>query len=429
MATIKFHLKRGRKDPASLRTLFLRIRHRHDERQISLGIRLSPSIWDQKAQRVDPNSYQGKSLNARLSRMISEIEIRFALIETDRLGKYINISEYENSVCQYLFGRPSPQAIFIDRYLIFADRHQGRTRDVYHGTHRNLQRFDPHIHTRTFEEIDREYLIRYDQWLIENGGSPNYRGIHFRNIRAVFNDAIASEITTHYPFKRFKIPHSKTKKRSLSVEQLRTLLDFECEDCMKQYVDIFRLSFLLCGINMVDLFNLKDMHDGRISYMRSKTDRQFDIKVEPEALTIINRMRGEKNLVNIADRYKSHLNYISRINKNLKRIGPVVFGKHGKKEITPLFPELSTYWARHTWATIAAELDIPDKIISMALGHSEEQTVTDIYIHRNRKKVDDANRKVMDWVLYGMIDGKVVVNPWDPAFYGDYSALMNTTLK
>ena len=72
-----------------------------------------------------------------------------------------------------------------------------------------------------------------------------------------------------------------------------------------------------------------------------------------------------------------------------------------KKERKPLFPDISTYWARHTWATIAASLDIPKETISAALGHEIGSRVTSIYIDFDQKKVDEANRKVMDYVLYG----------------------------
>jgi integrase len=75
-------------------------------------------------------------------------------------------------------------------------------------------------------------------------------------------------------------------------------------------------------------------------------------------------------------------------------------GRGGKKVHQPLFPKISTYWARHTWATIAASLDIPKETIAQALGHSSN-TVTDIYIEFDQRKVDVANRKVLDWVIYG----------------------------
>jgi integrase len=62
-------------------------------------------------------------------------------------------------------------------------------------------------------------------------------------------------------------------------------------------------------------------------------------------------------------------------------------------------PKVSMYWARHSWATLGAELDIPKETIGAALGHSNK-TVTDIYINFDRNKIDRANRQVLDFVLY-----------------------------
>ena len=59
------------------------------------------------------------------------------------------------------------------------------------------------------------------------------------------------------------------------------------------------------------------------------------------------------------------------------------------------------YIARHSWATIAAELDIPKETIAAALGHELGNPTTSIYIDFNMKKVDEPNRRVIDWVLYG----------------------------
>ena len=89
------------------------------------------------------------------------------------------------------------------------------------------------------------------------------------------------------------------------------------------------------------------------------------------------------------------------MNENLQKMGEVKTGKHGKKERTPMFPDITTYWARHSWATIAASLDIPNETIAAALGHTYGNRITAIYIDFDMKKVDDANRKVIDWVLYG----------------------------
>lgn len=119
-------------------------------------------------------------------------------------------------------------------------------------------------------------------------------------------------------------------------------------------------------------------------------------------MEIIERHRGQEYLLDVCDRYKDHLEFIRHMNHELKKIGKMVrSGRGGKKKITPAFLELSTYWAMHTWATIAAEIEVKEATISRALGHMPENKSTEIYIRRNRKKVDVANRKVIDWVLYG----------------------------
>ena len=90
-------------------------------------------------------------------------------------------------------------------------------------------------------------------------------------------------------------------------------------------------------------------------------------------------------------------------NKLLKRIGEVErVGLGGKKVITPLFPHISTYWARHTWATIAASIEIPKETISHALGHGND-TVTDIYIDFDMNKVDEANEKVINYCFTRLV--------------------------
>ncbi|MFV0331849.1 MAG: hypothetical protein ACK5KL_18830 [Dysgonomonas sp.] len=124
----------------------------------------------------------------------------------------------------------------------------------------------------------------------------------------------------------------------------------------------------------------------------------YDIRVQPEALEIINKYKGRNYLLDILDVYTNYKDFTHRFNMNLKRIGPVELGKKGKKEIAPLFPNLTSYYARHTWATIAASLDIPKETIAAALGHGGN-TVTDIYINFDQKKIDEANRQVIDYVL------------------------------
>ena len=101
------------------------------------------------------------------------------------------------------------------------------------------------------------------------------------------------------------------------------------------------------------------------------------------------------------ERYKSYRDYNHDLNDGLKRLGPANGKKarNGVRKRTPIEKDCSTYWARHTWATIAYGLDIPDETIAAALGHSHGNRVTAIYIDKSIAKVDEANRKVIDYLL------------------------------
>ena len=239
-------------------------------------------------------------------------------------------------------------------------------------------------------------------WMIKSGMKTNAYAIHLRNIRSVFNYAIDNEYTTLYPFRKFKIKKEETRKRSLSVEQLQILKDYPCEEYQVRYRDIFMLMFYLIGINAADLFLAKpdSIENGRLEYKRAKTGKLYSIKIEPEAMEIINRYRGNSYLLNIMDEYKDYRNFLHRMGIALKEIGNMErVGRGGKKVREPLFKDLSSYWSRHTWATIAASIDIPKETISEALGHSIGSEVTSIYIKFDHKKVDEANRRVIDHIL------------------------------
>lgn len=159
------------------------------------------------------------------------------------------------------------------------------------------------------------------------------------------------------------------------------------------------LIFYLIGMNPVDLFQAKEIKDNRIDYIRAKTGKRYDIKVEPEALAIINKYKGNRYLLDILDTWGNYKDFTHRMNINLKEIGDVKrVGRGGKKVRTPLYPDITIYHARHTWATIAAKLEIPKETISAALGHSIGSDVTEIYIDFDCSKIDEANRKVIDGI-------------------------------
>lgn len=398
MATTKFYLdSRSGGAPYPLK---LTITHDRKAVHYPLGIKLEPEQWNGIMVVKHPRAGM---LNNQLIAQKADIDTK--LYEWKRAGKLggKTAKEIKEMLEADEKGEEPKVETFAEFFLRQADRKKKGTRDLYMATYRKLECYT-NIEKLTFEDITTAWMVDFDIWLGEQMPSVNSRAMYYRNIRAVFNDAIDEGLTNNYPFRRFKIKKVETTKRSLTLQQLYTLLEWPVEEYQKQYVDMFLLMILLRGINLVDLCGLteKNIINGRLEYYRAKTEKLYSIKMEPEIWALIDRYRGEKYLVNIMDRYADYKSYKSRINKELKRIGTIKVSKHGKKTIKPLFPNLSTYWARHTFASVGYnDCGLSMDIISDELGHSNGMAVTNIYVRKDIDKIDLAARKIIDKVLYG----------------------------
>lgn len=348
--------------------------------------------WDEREyyRKEEPNY---KLKNVRLRGILAEVEGEALRMEEVSLE---GIREAAERAAKGKVQRRKEKKRFVD----YVDGFMGlKTKEgtlrVYRTTRKKVEEFDGEAR---FETMTADWLRRFEAWMEGKGCDVNYRSIQLRNIRAVFNWAIDNEWTEAYPFRRFKIRTKETAKRSLTVEQLRMLRDYPVEAYQEKYRDMFMLMFYLIGINGADLFRLPPLQGDYVVYHRAKTGRLYEVRVEPEARAIIERYRGKEFMLDVGDEYRNYQDFVHWMNVGLKRIGKLErVGRGGKKVIEPLFPEISAYWARHTWATIAAELDIPKETIAAALGHAQ-RTTTDIYIRFDRRKVDEANRRVIDWV-------------------------------
>lgn len=391
MATTKFFLDCRRVADGVSAPLKIAVRNRDTSAFIPTGVSLLPSQWDSVTARVI-NHPQRQPLNARLARRKGEIDV--ALLA---LADECDISRLTaTALKRRILSITAPDTVAADsdlfaaRFLRFAQGKTGRTAEIYLATLSRMRSFaGVGLDTLRFEDITRTWLEGFDAFLSHTSPSRNARNIHLRNIRAVFNDAIDNEVTVAYPFRRFKIKPEPTRKRSMSVEALRGVLTADVPGWAVKYRDFFALSFMLIGINVKDLCMLGTMIDGRVEFRRAKTHKPYSIKVEPEALALIERYRGEERLLSFMDGYADYRHFYNRLCKGLA----VVRDACGLLELT-------TYWARHSWATIAAAMDIPKETIAAALGHGGN-SVTDIYIDFDQRKVDEANRRVLDLVLYG----------------------------
>ncbi|WP_353124134.1 site-specific integrase [Dysgonomonas capnocytophagoides] len=298
----------------------------------------------------------------------------------------------------YLNDRSYTAETFNQYFKDFISNKTGRTAEIYQTTINKIEKFfGKNIY---FDDITLSWLESFDKKMqneniknkkgdiIKTGLEINARAIHFRNIRAVFNNAIDNEVINLdiYPFRKFKIKKEKTRKRALTLDHIQLLFDYEGKEHLNWARDVSKLIFFLIGINVKDLYYLNDIDNGYIYYNRAKTSRLYGIKIEPETMVLLEQFKGQENLFSFSD-FELYQSLGKKINKHLKTIS---------EELK--IPKITTYTLRHTWATIAASLNIPKETIAAALGHGGN-TVTDIYINFDQKKIDDANRLVMDLVL------------------------------
>lgn len=363
--------------------------------RVSTPYKSVPENWQDGQYNKKEINYQRK--NNHLKDIIQKAER--LIIEVSENNRVVSDAYLRDKLKEIVKGKMPIDKVFVDYIDEFAKtKLNARTVDIYIQTKNKIQKFDSDC---KFEDIDRAWLTKFERWMIDSGMKTNACSVHMRNIRAVFNYCIDEEYTTLYPFRKFKIKKEETRKRSLTVEQLRTLRDYPCEEYQIRYRDIFMLMFYMIGINAIDLFHAKDYDvvDGRLEYKRSKTGKLYSVLIQPEAQAIIDKYKGKNYLLNVLDEYKNYKDFLHRMGDALKDIGPMERkGLGGKKIRQPLFKDISSYWARHTWATIAASLDIPKEVISAGLGHEIGSSITSIYIDFNMKKVDDANRAVIDYV-------------------------------
>lgn len=369
-------------------------------------IKISPAQWDNGEIINHPNA---KLLNSMIKVRVGEIEK--LLLELSNTGETSGKTATE--ICNIIRIRLNPdtknkRTHEDDDFLSYFHSHinsikNNGTKQLYTDTYHKIIKYceEEGIKATTFSSINRIWLQSFEQYCLSSQ-SQNTASRHLRDIRAVINAAIDDGITTNYPFRRFRIKKEETIDKSFTASELRSLFNYKCyEGGQQEAVDMFKLMFFLIGINSIDLAQAPEISSGRLNYVRAKTHKPYSIKIEPEAQKIINKYKGSNgHLINILERVPNYKTYFNRLAKTLRKVG--LQRVPGKKNIgEAILPDICTGSARTSWATIAQEeLDIPRDVIAAALGHHTVD-VTSTYLRTDwRKKVDAANRKVIDWVLY-----------------------------
>lgn len=406
MASTKFYLDCRGKAADGKGSIIIQIFHNHSMTSVSTGVRVSPSDWNgQEVVHISGTEV----INAKLQEQKSNINKSIALLSFD--------PDFNSITAAQLKAKLSSRRTVPDKHLVsqifqeYMDMGlKSGTKKIYDSTLKKIIAFTGR--DITIEEIDYKWLKQFDRFLSKTQGA-NGKAIYLRSLRAVCNYAIHSKIITSYAFDNFKIKYEPTKKRCISIEKFREFLSFPVTKEQSICRDYFLLMFYLIGINAKDLLLAKKSQivKGRLEYIREKTNKRYSIKIEPEAQELIDKYSGKSEyLLEAMDHYQHYENFLHYINDNLKEIGTIkwemipdpndLFGQPKlEKHITPVIPGISSYFARHSWATFAYDLGISLDVISQALGHSFGNRTTLIYVKSDRSKVDAANRKVIDFLL------------------------------
>jgi len=259
-----------------------------------------------------------------------------------------------------------------------------------------------------FEDITVSWLKRYEKYLFEDGKSYTTIGMYIRGLRTVFNEAIKSGIirASLYPFgkEKYDIPFGEGRKLALTLQQIKEVISFsDGLEATEHYRDLWFFSYLCNGINIIDLLKLKfeNIENGELSFYRTKTintskkKTKIQVIITPEMKQILTKWGNTDRRSN---------NYIfpflkgNETPEDLKRITADVTKRinhkmaYISKELN--LPHISTYTARHSFATVLKRSGANIAYISESLGHNDLKT-TENYLASFEREEREKNARLL----------------------------------
>lgn len=392
MASISLRIDKRRANARGLYPIQFLLSHKGHVTTIGTGISIRAEHWNGEVNKaVVPKCPNARAINESLEELYFKYSnaLRDLEIKGELAGK--SVTDIKRLITEPRVEKDRESfTSYLHRYA--ESRRAEKSREVYRYTLKVIQDFD--AEEIPFDTVNVVWLKAFDAHLEKLGIGINTRAIHFRNIRAAFNSAINEDLIglEAYPFRKFKIASARKDKESLSDEQFQKLLAYNPPYPFRRIAkDLFMLSFYMCGMNLVDLFHLERLRDGRAHFIRTKTSGKninpVSILVQPEAEEIIERYAGENHVLRFAEEPATYDTFNHRIQKALRAISEDL-GIEG----------MTFYWARYTWATLSDRLGVSEKEISKGLGHVDTSIAGKFYISYDWTKVDRANRMVIEYV-------------------------------
>ena len=382
--TTKIILDKRVKTKAGTYAVKLRITFQREQKYYPLSKRFTPDEWD----RIEDPNCRGN--NKKLKLTFSSIEEKASKI-IDAMDSF-SFSKFEK-----LFNNEAPSKKNL--YYLFQEYIDKLNKETRHTTASShsatlsaFKKFAEHNNKKYIylRDINQDWLTKYELWQIEKGLSPSTVGIHMRNLRTILNIAIENGNfeKENYPFgkRKYQIPASRNVKRALTIGDIKKLVEYTSKDKTEERArDLWLFSYLANGINMKDvcLLKYKNMDTKNITFIRAKTQRSTkkDSKpiIAPIIPTLQNIINKWGNTNTAAEQYvfgvltekdtqadidRKIRQFIKTINIRMKRIG----------EALEFNLKLTTYVARHSYATILKRSGAPIEFISESLGHKDLST-------------------------------------------------------
>lgn len=375
-------------------TIFYQVIFDRKVRQLTTNYHVFSEEWDESHSMVTTNQH-----SERKQFILSIRErIRWDMERLNKIAKKLEAEGLRHTADDIIeeFKRYSKEYSLFNfmESLIIQLKQNGkiRTSETYTATLNSFKKF------RKEEDImldclTSEIMESFEAWHKNHGNSPNTISFYTRVLRAAYNRAVEENIIENRnPFRRVYTGIDKTVKRALPLPAIKKIkaLDLSLTPSADYARDMFMMSFYLRGMSFIDMAYLKktDLKNGTIVYRRRKTGQQLTIAWTPEMQMILDKYPENPTqyllpiikTVGCNERY-AYKNAGDTINFNLKKVA----------EMLEINIPLTTYVARHSWASAAKAKGIPLNIISEGMGHNSE-TTTQIYLASlETSVVDEAN--------------------------------------
>ncbi len=288
---------------------------------------------------------------------------------------------------------------FIEKQISqLREEHRFGTANNYEKTMRSLESFVRNKKL-TFTNFNEQLIADYNTYLISKGLMRNSISFYMRNLRAIYNKAVKQKIVKKKElFSEVYTGIDKTRKRAVDERLISKLYNLKLDnnDVLTLTRDIFIFSYCMRGMSFVDIAYLKktDISNGVISYCRRKTGQLMNVRIESCMQCIINKYKENTSeyifpIIKSDDKGEAYKQYRSGINIYNRNLGIL-------SDMIGSGCKLSSYTARHSWATAARKHDVPISVISAGMGHSSE-TTTQIYLKSIEDDVvDRANAEIVN---------------------------------